>query len=57
MKKAYVTPIVEKVEFQYDKVVVASGGPGTALHTFYDGSGKCKNYQGYTGDGYCDSNS
>lgn len=26
MKKAYVTPAVEKVEFQYDKVVVASGG-------------------------------
>ena len=25
MKKAYVTPTVEKVEFQYDKVVVASG--------------------------------
>ena len=26
MKKAYVTPVAEKVEFQYDKVVVASGG-------------------------------
>lgn len=26
MKKAYVTPTVEKVEFQYDKAVVASGG-------------------------------
>ena len=25
MKKAYVTPSVEKVEFQYDKVVAASG--------------------------------
>ena len=25
MKKAYVTPTVEKVEFQYNKVVVASG--------------------------------
>lgn len=26
MKKVYVTPVAEKVEFQYDKVVVASGG-------------------------------
>lgn len=25
MKKAYVSPTVEKVEFQYDKVVAASG--------------------------------
>ena len=25
MKKAYVTPAVEKVEFQYDRVVAASG--------------------------------
>lgn len=28
MKKTYVTPTVEKVEFQYDKVVAASTPPG-----------------------------
>ena len=30
MKKAYVTPTVEKVDFQYDKVVAASGSTCTS---------------------------
>ena len=33
MKKAYVTPTVEKVEFQYDKVVAASGQSCTSQWT------------------------
>ena len=54
MKKAYVTPTVEKVEFRYDRVVVASGGGGTAPHTWYDSTNKvCAYAPGNTGTGLC----
>ena len=39
MKKAYVTPTVEKVEFQYDKAVVASGKNCTNEWKFQGDSG------------------
>lgn len=39
MKKAYVTPTVEKVEFQYDKVVAASGQSCTSQWTNIGDSG------------------
>ena len=40
MKKAYVTPTVEKVEFQYDKAVVASGGCTTQAINYDDNKDK-----------------
>lgn len=46
MKKAYVAPTVEKVEFQYDKVVAASGTQCKWQQ------GKADNYQGCTDHDY-----
>lgn len=44
MKKAYVTPTVEKVEFQYDKVVVASGAKCQLVNSEVGNSvGECNN--------------
>ena len=37
-KKAYETPVAEKVEFQYDEQIAAS---------------ECKKVYEHTGDGYC----
>ena len=42
MKKAYVTPTVEKVEFQYDKVVAASGQNCTNQYINTGDYGKCE---------------
>lgn len=42
MKKSYVTPTVEKVEFQYDKVVAASD-PYRVGDWSYDPN--CKGYE------------
>lgn len=44
MKKAYVTPAVEKVDFQYDKAVVASGQYCTNEWKFQGDNG-CKDQQ------------
>ena len=49
MKKAYVTPTVEKVEFQYNKVVAASGNCDTAyINVCTNGPSGCQN-QSMTG--------
>ena len=42
MKKAYVTPTVEKVEFQYDRVVAASGTGCTNLWNKEGTTNGCK---------------
>ena len=51
MKKAYATPTVEKVEFQYDKVVVASGG-GSAWKNYVPSGKGCTSREGNLEDCY-----
>ena len=42
MKKAYVTPTVEKVEFQYEQSVVASGSRCDWIQPYTKGDPYCK---------------
>ena len=49
MKKAYVTPTVEKVEFQYDKVVAASGNCKNDFANSCDSSAGACSDQSMTG--------
>ena len=51
MKKAYTTPTVEKVEFQYDQIVVASG---SKCHWAGDGAYSIEPCSEQGGGGYTD---